>query len=55
MAKTIQKPAAAAAPQPAATTTTTVRKSGVSGHKKQLTGRQKAAIFLVTRRRFSSI
>jgi flagellar motor switch protein FliG len=48
MAKTIQKPSAAAAPQPAAATTTTVRKSGVSGHKKQLTGRQKAAIFLVT-------
>ena len=47
MAKTTQKPSAAA-PQPAAAATTTVRKSGVSGHKKQLTGRQKAAIFLVT-------
>jgi len=42
MAKTQQ--AAAAAPQAAGPG----RKPGVGGHKKQLTGRQKAAIFLVT-------
>jgi flagellar motor switch protein FliG len=48
MAKTTPKPAAAPQQAAPAATTTTVRKSGVSGHKKQLTGRQKAAIFLVT-------